>query len=65
MKKKKHLLAGLIAVLLVLVAIQVAFFAKYTDGSVNFFNAGGVTSIESMESFQPVLQIPLPAPGGA
>ena len=59
MKKNKYLLIGLMSVLLLIITIQVAFFAKYADGRVNFLNAGTVTINESMQWFQPILLIPL------
>jgi uncharacterized protein YxeA len=65
MKKNKNVLIGLMSVLLLIITIHVALFAKYTDGRINFFNAEDVRSNKSMESFQLILSIPLqPEPGG-
>ena len=58
MKKNKNFLIGLMSVLLLIITIQVAFFAKYADGTVDFFNAEVVTVNESMQWFQPILLIP-------
>jgi|GEM_PF-3650463 len=65
MKKSNNLLIGLMSVLLLIITIHVALFAKYADGRPGFFSPGAVLSNESMDWFQPVLLIPLqPEPGG-
>jgi hypothetical protein len=65
MKKNKHLLIGLMSVLILIITIHVALFVKYADGRLHFCNAGVTTINESMQWFQPIFSLPLqPAPGG-
>lgn len=64
MEKNDKVFIRLVLLLLLIITIQVALFAKHTDGKVDGFDLGAATPVESMEWFQPILSIPQPAPAG-
>lgn len=57
MEKNDKFLIRLMLLLLLIITIQVALFAKYTAVRADRFNLGAATSGESLEWLQPILSI--------